>query len=278
MANPRILDGNAMLRWVELALPEPPWPGGAAFVGFVYQDWQAGMSAKGGPADDATVATTPRLTVRLPIGVDGRILDDAEVAARGLPARPPWLDAYGVQPPADGPWRRDPLLAGKLHRQYPDDLQVLVHDGEPKRTGRRTEACWVRLDAVEDGPPRPSLTATGAALGRGTRLYAGVLLSPPKQLTTYAAGARVRLIPDPGGPHPIAVTAAYLDERAGWTVHACTGCGLSEGLEPPSLMFRSRFPEVGPDAEPVGFTAFCPVCGPSGSRTFERRGAPIKET
>ena len=79
---------------------------------------------------------------------------------------------------------------------------------------------------------------------------------------------RVRFVPDPGGRHPLAVTAAYLDERSAWTVHACTGCGLTEGLDPPSVMFRSRFPDAAD--EPIGFTASCPVCGPSGSRTFER--------
>lgn len=270
---PRILDGNALQRWVELALPEPPWTGGAAFVGFVYMDWQAGMSAKGGAADDPAVATAPRLTVRLPIGVDGRVLDDDELRARGLPDLPPWLEAYGAQPARDGAWRRDPALVGKFHKQFPDDLAVLVHDGEPKRTGRRVEICWVRVDAVEDGPPRPSQTATGATIARGPRLYAGVLLSAPKQLATYGAGARVRFVPDPGGRHPLAVTPAYLDERAAWTVRACTGCGLTEGLDPPSVMFRSRFPDA--DGEPIGFTAFCPVCGPSGIRTFERS---VKET
>ncbi len=33
------------------------------------------------------------------------------------------------------PWRTDPALVDKLHPWYPDDLQVLVHDGEPRRTG-----------------------------------------------------------------------------------------------------------------------------------------------
>lgn len=269
MTSPPILDGTALLHWVELALPEPPWTTGAAFVGFVYLDAEAGMSAKGGPSDDPGLATAPRLTVRLPIGVPSRILDDAEVQARGLPAAPPWLAGFGAQPMADAPWRRDPVLVGKFHRKFPDDLQVLVHDGEPKRTGRRTEVCWVRVDAAEAGPARPSQSSTGAAIARGTQLYVGELLNPPKQLTTLAAGARVRLVADAGGRHPVAVTAAYLAERPAWTIGACGACGLTEGLDPPSVMFATLAPDAG--VAPIAFTARCPVCGPPAARTFTRR-------
>jgi hypothetical protein len=46
------------------------------------------------------------------------------------------------------PWRGDPDLVGRFHPEYPDNLQVVVHDGEPRRTGRGTEACWVRVTGV----------------------------------------------------------------------------------------------------------------------------------
>lgn len=272
MTNAPSVDATAFLRWVELALPEPPWSGGAPFVGFVYLDPQAGLSAKGGPADDAALADAPRLTVRLPIGVPGRVLPDGERATRGLPPAPSWLDRFGAQPQADPPWRRDPALAGRFHRSWPDDLQVLVHDGEPRRTGRRTEVCWVRVDAAADAPPRPSQTADGTPLPRATTRYAGTLLSVPKQLATWKAGARVDFLPDAGGRHPVAVTVAYLDERAAWIVRACDGCGLTEGLDPPSVMFRTRFPDADADADaaPVAFTAHCPVCGPPAALAFSR--------
>lgn len=247
-----VVDGTALGHWVELALPEPPWSHGAAFVGFVYLDGQAGMSAKGGAADDAALASAPTLTVRLPIGVDSRVLDGDEVRARGLPAVPDWVVHYGAQPMTDAPWRRAPALAGKWHKQFPDDVAVIVHDGEPKRTGTRVEICWVRVDAVDEVA--------------GRTVFAGTLLSTPKQLATWQAGARVRFVAS-GGRHPVAVSDAYLADRAGWRVEACPRCGLAEGLDPPIQMFRDRFPDVG---EPVAFTAHCPVCGPAGVRAFER--------
>lgn len=257
-----VLDGAALGHWIELALPDAPWPGGAPFVGFVYLDAQAGLSAKGGPKGE------PTLTVRLPIGVDGRVIPDDEAAARGLADAPAWLEAYGAQPVRDAAWRRDPRLAGKWHKQFPDDLQVLVHDGEPGAVKRRPENCWVRVDAALDGPARPATTAAGAVLDRARVLYEGVLLSKPHKLTTYAAGDRVRFAPDPGGRHLIAMTAAYLAARSAWTVTACTGCGLTEGLEAPEAMAAARFPDA--DGEVQAFTAHCPLCGPPAFRMFTR--------
>ncbi len=55
------------------------------------------------------------------------------------------------------PWRSDPALVGKFHPSYPDHLQVLVHDGEPRRTAHQPELCWVRVVAEELGPERPAL-------------------------------------------------------------------------------------------------------------------------
>ena len=65
-----VLDGTALGRWVEIALPDAPWGRPVPFVGYVYMDWEAGMSAKGGPADRPD--DPPSLTVRLPIGAPRR--------------------------------------------------------------------------------------------------------------------------------------------------------------------------------------------------------------
>ena len=59
------IDGTALLRWIELQLPDPPWSEPEPFIGFVYMDAQAGLSAKGGRAGDPSQAEQPGLTVRL---------------------------------------------------------------------------------------------------------------------------------------------------------------------------------------------------------------------
>lgn len=264
LARPPAIDGRALLRWITLELPEAPWRTAEPFVGFVYLDREAGLSAKGWAA---SAPEQVGLTVRLPLGVPGRVLADDEVAARGLPARPDWLDVYGPQPPADAPWRHDPALVGQLHPRFPDDLQVLVHDGEPRRVGTRPEACWVRLDGAEDGAPRP-VTGQPAA----TRLYTAYLLSTPHQLTTIKAGDRLRLIAAPGGRLPLQVTDAYLAERPAWVFTPCDRCGLHEGLDPPSVMAATRFPGAPADARPLAFTALCPAC--KGTLSLERLERP----
>ena len=259
------IDGRALLRWVLLELPETPWPGGAPFIGLVYVDPQAGLSAKGwrdGAPDES------KLTVRLPIGAPGRILTDDEVASRGLPAEPAWLVHYGPQPTLDAPWRHDPALLERLHRSYPDDVQVVVHDGEPRRTGRRTEACWVRIDGWEDGAARP---VTGRE--PPTRVYRATLLSRPHHLESIAAGGRLRLIASSGGRYPVMVTDLYLDERPAWRFTPCTGCGLHEGLDPPTVMAATRFPELEAEARPLMFTARCTAC--EGMLTLVRTDLPV---
>jgi hypothetical protein len=113
----------------------------------------------------------------------------------------------------------------------------------------------VRIDGCDDGAPRP---VTGQPAG--SRLYRATLASTPRALTSIAAGAPLRFLADPGGRHPLMVTDAYLDERAHWQLTPCPRCGLHEGLDPPSLMAATRFPELAADARPLVFAAPCPAC------------------
>jgi hypothetical protein len=255
MTKATAVDGTALGHWVELQLPEPPWTELEPFVGFVYLDAQAGLSAKGGRAGDPAHAAQPSLTVRLPIGVPARVLTGDEAAARGLPVAPGWLAGFGPQPATDAPWRVDPALRGRFHPQWPDDLQVLLHDGESRRTGKRTELCWLRVDAVEDSE---------------ARRYAGTLMHPTHQLATVKLGDHVAFLAAPGGKHALMVTAAYVAERADWTIEPCPSCGLREGLDPPSVMARTRFPDAG-DAVPEMFSAHCAMCGPPHAQMLARR-------
>ncbi len=244
------IDGRALLRWILLELPDPPWGAGAPFVGLVFLDGAAGLSARGWRAD---APHDGGLTVRLPIGVPGRVLDDDEAASRGLPAEPVWLAAAGPQPPAFAPWRHDPALIGRLHPRFPDDLQVLVHDGEPRRAGKTAEVCWLRVIASEDV---------------GRRVYLGELLSKPHQLETVHQGDHLRFLPAPGGRHPLYVTDAYLAERSSWQIAPCTSCGLAETLDPPSVMAQTRFAGTAAADAPVMFSAHCAAC--KGTQVVER--------
>src|SRR5262245_29603588 len=56
------------------------------------------------------------------------------------------------------PWRNDPDLAGRFHPRHPDHLQVIVHDGEPRRTKRGPEGCWVNVEAVHATLRFPNMT------------------------------------------------------------------------------------------------------------------------
>lgn len=259
-----VLDGTALGRWVEIALPEPPWSSPVPFVGFAYLDPQAGMSAKGGPADEPGSTV---LVVRLPIGAPSRILSEAEVAARGLPTSPTWVAAYGPQPPRAAPWRTAPALRGRWHRQFPDDTAVLCHDGDPARTGVAPEGCWVRVVEQHPAPARPAARADGAAVPLDGAVYVGELLTTPRHLRSLAPGDRVWFLADAARRHALQVSPAYLAERPAWTVTPCPRCGLVELFEPPSVAAAARFPEQG---EVVAFTVRCPLCPPPAALALAR--------
>ncbi len=239
-------------RWVWIdRLPDEP------LVAFVYLDPHAGPSAKGGLGTDTNVATMPTRTIRL-AGLTVRELTDDEVRVRKLPAHPEWLRHYGTQPAADAPWRHDPLLTGKFHPKHPDDIQALVHDGDPRRMRRGPELCWVRIQRVDRAPTR-RLAETDVEPSR--HVYIAELLNQPHTLQSVKRGERIKLISVHGLPHPLHVTDDYLRERESWTITPCSKCGMTECFDPPSVMVKVRFPEAPPDAEMMAFTSFCSHCG-----------------
>lgn len=239
-------------RWVLIdRMPEEP------IIAFVYLDAHAGPSAKGGLASDLQLATMPSRTVRLAATTKLHELDDAEVAARKLPPTPAWLAHYGPQPLADQPWRHDPNLEGKFHKDFPDDLQALVHDGDPRRMRRGPELCWVRVQRVDRAATRP----VTEAIEKSHAVYVGELLNQPHTLTSVKRGDKLKLLSVPGMPHPLHVTDEYLAERVRWTITPCDRCGASECFDPPSVMARVRFPDAPPDAEIQAFTSICSHCG-----------------
>lgn len=226
-------------------------------IAFVYLDQRAGPSAKGGLAGEMNLATMPSRTIRLSADTKLTELSDAETVARKLPATPEWLAHYGKQPDPESPWHKDPLLAGKFHAAHPDDIQALVHDGDPRRTRRGPELCWVRIVKIDRAPTR----RVSASFEPSRHVYVGELLNQPHTLQSVKRGDRIKLISVHGLPHPLHVTDDYLREREDWLITPCDKCGMSECIDPPSTMARVRFPDAPPDVEIQKFTSFCPHCG-----------------
>ena len=246
--------------WVMIdRLPDEP------IVAFVYLDAHAGPSAKGGLASERDLARMPSRTIRLSSETAVRELSPDEIAAYRLPAAPDWLRSYGPQPAPQSPWHRDPLLAGKFHDRYPDDIQAFIHDGDPRRTRRGPELCWVRMQRIERAPTRQ----LAASLEPSRHVYIAELLNQPHTLTSVQRGDRIKVISVHGLPHPLHVTEDYLHEREQWTITPCDKCGASECFDPPSVMAAVRFPEAPPDSIIEAFTSFCSHCG--GIQQLRRR-------
>jgi hypothetical protein len=180
------------------------------------------------------------------------------------------------------PWRNDRDLVGKLHPQHPDDVQVIVHDGEPRRTRKSPEACWVRITGT-GGVLRSPLAQRGATAAPTPSnvqwlertIYTGQLLNQPHGLTTVREGATVRFVHAPGIPNPLMITPGYESERPRWAVTPCDRCGADQALDPMSVMAKTRFPDMPPDAAPVAFTAFCPCGGTMMLGQIEGAGASV---
>ncbi|WP_257454192.1 hypothetical protein [Archangium lipolyticum] len=181
------------------------------------------------------------------------------------------------------PWRNDPGLVGHFHPEYPDDLQVIVHDGEPRRTQRAPESCWVRVTGMEPAILRPviyepeenplSREVFDARYRAPSPVFVGALINQPHHLKNVKQGDEIRFLVVPGLPLPLHVTREYLRERPQWDILPCNQCGGSECFDPPSVLYRTRFPGTPPDAVPEMFTAFCSACGGTMALSNREAGA-----
>ncbi|HEY4058185.1 MAG TPA: hypothetical protein VGM39_16345 [Kofleriaceae bacterium] len=163
-------------------------------------------------------------------------------------------------------WHSDPALTFP-YAEFPDDLQVMVHDGEPRRTQKQPEACFVRITGIAgtlripsapQGTP-PPLTADKLTFTERP-IYTATVLNKPHHLTTVRAMESIYFVTSPGVPHPVHVTAQYLRERPQWSLTPCNKCGADQALDPMSVMAATRFPNAPGGAVPIMFSAFCP-CG-----------------
>jgi hypothetical protein len=153
------------------------------------------------------------------------------------------------------PWREHSKLRGRFHPQYPDDLEVLVHDGGPRIAATAPELMWVRVVGMSDDA------------------FLGTLLNAPKQLTSVAIGAEILFVVPKRFEYPLRVTAQYLAERTKWDVHACSGCGLDELFDAPSSLIAKVFPNT-----PGELEMFSALCGARGGAQVVKKIAAQPRT
>jgi hypothetical protein len=243
--------------WIRLDLPDHP-----SVIAFSYVDHEAGFSAQGWKVLDSALDPSSRVIVRLPMPeVSWRRLEVDEIRALGLECPPPWVaEFYGHQPAAGtlwGAWREHPKLKGRFLPDYPDDLQVFVHDGGPRITRNPPEAVWVSVTGMEG------------------ETFRGRVLNQPHHLQSVRPGSEIKFVVADGAEFPVMVTDRYLGERGDWVIHPCRGCGFSELFDAPSELMRVVFPDMPHDAQMTMFTAFCPFCG--GAQGVESRGNPVPD-
>jgi hypothetical protein len=124
-------------------------------------------------------------------------------------------------------------LVERLKRRKSDDferMQVILHDGGPRKTDRRPELVWVRV--------------TGGA----GDLFNGVVLDKPTQLRKVRKGSKISFVLTKSGQRALQVSARYIEERSSWRLLApCNQCGLSELFDPPSELVAETFPGMRPE-------------------------------
>jgi hypothetical protein len=149
------------------------------------------------------------------------------------------------------PWRTHPRLQGRFHPEYPDDLQVLAHDGGPEIAANPPELVWVRV--------------TGMAGG----VFTGRVLNAPQTTQGVREGDTIRFLAPEASEYAILATEKYLRERGDWTIHPCLQCGLTELFDAPSDLIRKQFPDRPGGSLVEAFVVRCPLC--LGTIALERK-------
>ena len=151
-----------------------------------------------------------------------------------------------------GYWRDHPSLQGRFHEEFPDDMQVYVHDGGPRLIGIPPEYIWVRVTGFEMRP-----------FGD---VFRGTVLNQPHHLKTVAQHQPIQFVVPDGFPYPVMVTEKYFGERELWQFSICPHCGMSEMLDAPSDFRQKVFPHAvkateGGQVSGITFGMLCPACG-----------------
>jgi len=140
-------------------------------------------------------------------------------------------------------WRDHPSLKKYINKDYPDDIQVLVHDGGFRFTDKPPELVWVKVADSQDD------------------IFTGRILNQPFGLKSVRQGSEIKFFVPQGSQYPILVTQKYLNERGDWIIEPCNKCGLSEFFDAPSDLAKlstSSSPDV---KQVLAFTTRCPIDG-----------------
>ncbi len=146
------------------------------------------------------------------------------------------------------PWRDHTDLHGRFASEYPDDTQILIHNGSPRFSNQVPELVWVRVESLSQHET-------------GIDVFCGSLLNTPNHLSVIHKGDTIEFISGRGCPYPIMVTKTYLAERAVWNIIPCDKCGCAELFDAPSELLPKVFPNLPDGAILEAFTSFCPLCG-----------------
>jgi len=141
-------------------------------------------------------------------------------------------------------WRNDPLIKMRFPlADYPDDIQVLVHEGGPRKTKVKPELMYVRVT------------------GRHSDYFKGTILNVPTLLKTLKQGSVIIFKMNTGTKYPIRIFESFIRERKDWEITPCEKCGFTELFDPPSEIIMIKFPDMKPGESVEAMALFCDLCG-----------------
>jgi hypothetical protein len=94
-------------------------------------------------------------------------------------------------------WHDDPALEGRFHADYPDDVQMLIHNGSFRFTRNAPEVVWVRITSRMEFERDDGKQATA---------YKATLLNQPHHLEGFEKGDDVLFLADADYEHTVYAT------------------------------------------------------------------------
>jgi hypothetical protein len=98
-------------------------------------------------------------------------------------------------------WREHPKLKGRFHPDYPDDLQVIVHDGGPRFSSTQLEVVWVAVTGMMSSKAFQARVLTPTTSAKDTssydqefQVFKGRVLNQPHKLQSIHQGSNIKFI------------------------------------------------------------------------------------